>query len=59
MGGKAGHRPAGHLPVDVAGTVGDVRTIQILLGYAKINSTGLCRGVDVEDVFALAVRTEV
>ncbi len=59
VGGKAGHRAKDHLLVDVAGTVGGVRAVQILLGYAKIDSRGHCLRVDGENVFKSAVRTEL
>jgi hypothetical protein len=39
--------------------MGNLRALQILLGYAKIGSTVRYRGVDIEDALALAEGTEV
>ncbi|QCB42626.1 integrase [Sphingomonas sp. PAMC26645] len=38
---------------------GKIRAVRILLGHAKIESTVLYLGVDVEDALELAKRTEV
>ena len=38
---------------------GNIRAIQILLGYTKIENTVRYLGVDVEDALLLAERTEI
>ena len=38
---------------------GNLRAVQILLGYTKIENTVRCLGVDVEDALTLAETTEI